>query len=223
MMRGWCVAVIVVILAFGSSVSPIVGQSRSQNADPVNAAPAGRLAGGPDSPAVISGCCSPGPLTIEATLARDVTFDIDGLADEAIWREAAIATDFVQFQPDEGAAATERTEARVVYGDDALYVYLIAHEADQDDIVGQLTRRDQDSYSDLLAVVIDSYFDKRTAFHFAVNPVGVKHDIYRFNDTQEDRGWDAVWDVATRRTPEGWAAEFKIPYSQLRVADLRSS
>jgi len=197
----------------------ITAQSRSQDEGLVEAPSRGPTGRRPVEPIVVSGCCSTGPLFIDATRADDASFDIDGFDDEAIWGEAAIATDFGQFQPAEGERATERTEARVVYGADALYVYLHAFDSEPDAVVGQLTRRDQPSYSDLLSVVIDSYFDKRTAFQFAVNPVGVKHDVYRFDDTQEDRGWDAVWDVATRMTPQGWAAEFKIPYSQLRFPD----
>lgn len=193
----------------GTSVDP-VGPERVVSGVVDRASPAG--------PPILRGCCTPS-LVIQATRAEGISFEIDGYDDEEIWSQAAIATDFVQFQPDEGAASTERTEARVVYGDRALYVYLHAFDSEPDAVVGQLTRRDQDSHSDLLAVVIDSYFDRRTAFHFAVNPVGVKHDIYRYDDTQEDAGWDAVWDVATRRTEEGWAAEFEIPYSQLRFRD----
>ena len=166
----------------------------------------------PGGPAVVRGCCTAGPLILEAVPSDGETIEIDGAGSEAAWARAAIATDFVQFQPDEGETATERTEARVVYGEDALYVLLHAWDREPDEIVGQLTRRDQDSHSDLLGVVIDSYFDRRTAFHFAVNPVGVKHDIYRFDDTQEDSGWDAVWDVATSRSEDGWTAEFRIPY-----------
>ena len=141
---------------------------------------------------------------------------IDGTFDEAAWGRAEVATGFTQFQPDEGAAATERTEARILYGESAIYVAMRAHDSDADGIAGQLTRRDQQSHSDMLSVIIDSYFDRRTAFQFAVNPVGVKTDVYRFDDLDEDQGWDAVWDVSTSRDASGWSAEFRIPYSQLR-------
>ncbi len=144
---------------------------------------------------------------------------IDGRLDDEAWERASVARDFVQFEPDPGAPASQRTEARVLYGDDALYVALRAWDTAPDSIVGQLTRRDQSSFSDELAVVVDSYFDRRTAFHFAVNPVGVKTDLYRFDDTQEDPGWDAVWDAATSVDEEGWSAEFRIPLSQLRFRD----
>ena len=156
---------------------------------------------------------------LTAARVEDELMDIDGRADEAAWSTAQVASDFVQFEPVEGAPASERTEARVLYGSDALFVFLKAWESRPEQIVGQLTRRDQGSHSDILGVVIDSYFDRRTAFQFAVNPVGVKHDVYHFDDTSEDSGWDAVWNVGTSIDADGWSAEFRIPYSQLRFRD----
>ena len=70
-------------------------------------------------------------------------------------------------------------------------------------------------------MLIDSFHDRRSAYEFAVNPAGVKQDSYWFNDTNNDQGWDAVWDVAVRGTQEGWRAEFKIPFSQLRYRPSR--
>jgi hypothetical protein len=174
-----------------------------------------------DAARVVQGCCDNiGPPTLDAVRVGEGAIKIDGRVTEEPWLRAPVATTFVQFQPGDGIPASERTEARILYGDDALYVAMRAYDSEPDKIAGQLTRRDQDSYSDVLGVVIDSYFDRRTAFHFAVNPVGVKHDIYRFDDTGEDAGWDAVWDVATSVDAEGWTAEFRIPYSQLRFRDV---
>ncbi|MBT3957023.1 MAG: carbohydrate binding family 9 domain-containing protein [Gemmatimonadales bacterium] len=170
-------------------------------------------------PVLVCGSCSATLPVLQAIRVHGDAITIDGLMSEAAWSEANVATDWVQFEPNEGAPATEATEARVLYGDDALYVFLRAFDSAADSIASQLTRRDQDSYSDQLGVVIDSYFDRRTAFHFAVNPKGVKHDIYRFDDTNEDSGWDAVWEVGTSTDADGWSAEFRIPYSQLRFRD----
>ena len=64
--------------------------------------------------------------------------------------------------------------------------------------------------------MIDSFHDRRSAYEFAVNPAGVKSDTYWYNDTNNDQGWDAVWDVAVSRNDRGWRAEFRVPFSQLR-------
>ncbi|MEX2465375.1 MAG: DUF5916 domain-containing protein [Gemmatimonadota bacterium] len=153
---------------------------------------------------------------LSAVRVADEAMTIDGRLDESVWSSAPVAADWVQFEPNEGAPATERTEARVLYGSRALFVHIKAYERRPEEIVGQLTRRDQGSHSDILGVAIDSYFDRRTAFQFNVNPVGVKQDVYHFDDTSEDAGWDAVWDAAVSMDDDGWSAEFRIPYSQLR-------
>ncbi|MGI9628963.1 MAG: carbohydrate binding family 9 domain-containing protein, partial [Longimicrobiales bacterium] len=153
---------------------------------------------------------------LQATKLQGPLPVLDGLLDEADWDRAAPAETFTQFEPNEGASASQRTVARVLYGEEALYVGIRAFDSAPDSIVSQLARRDERPHSDWLDVVIDSYHDRRTAFRFGVNPVGVKVDTYHFDDTNEDDSWDAVWDVATQRDAEGWTAEFRIPYSQLR-------
>ncbi len=140
----------------------------------------------------------------------------DGRLLDAIWETAPVIDAFVQRTPHEGAAPSFPTQARVAYDATNLYVSVRAFDPEPEAIVGILTRRDENSPSDWLRIAIDSYHDGRTAYEFAVNPVGVKQDKYRFNDNAEDVSWDAVWDVVVSRDAEGWAAEFRIPFSQLR-------
>jgi hypothetical protein len=141
---------------------------------------------------------------------------LDGKLNEEIWQRAPPIVDFVQRDPDEGQPATMRTEAHVAYDDNALYVAVSAHDTEAAWIVGILTRRDQRSPSDWIRIVVDSYYDRRSAYEFGVNPVGVKTDRYYFNDGQSDDSWDAVWDVQVDKDASGWRAEFRIPFSQLR-------
>ncbi len=145
---------------------------------------------------------------------------LDGRFNEEIWQQAPPVADFQQREPAEGQPPTMRTEARMAYDGQALYVAVRAFDSDPDKLVGILTRRDQRSPSDWIRIVIDSYFDKRSAYEFGVNPVGVKTDRYYFNDGQSDDSWDAVWDVEVERDSDGWRAEFKIPFSQLRFNTL---
>jgi hypothetical protein len=152
-----------------------------------------------------------------AVRARPQPPEVDGRLDDDAWRHAPAISGFLQREPHEGMPATEPTEARVVYTDRAIYVAIRAYDSKPHQIVGLLTRRDQWSPSDWLGVAFDSYRDRRTAFAFMVNPAGVKRDIYLYNDGDgEDDSWDAVWDVAVSRDSLGWAAEFRIPFSQLR-------
>ena len=161
---------------------------------------------------------APAPRSIAATPvpAGATAILIDGEPNEVAWSKAPLITGFVQRSPAEGAAPTFATEARVLFDAANLYVAITATDPDPSKIAGQLTRRDTLSSSDWLSVYIDSYHDKRTAYEFGVNPVGVKYDRYWFNDSTNDISWDAVWDAAVTRSQGGWRAEFRIPFSQLR-------
>ncbi|NIR43052.1 MAG: hypothetical protein GWN99_04065, partial [Gemmatimonadetes bacterium] len=116
----------------------------------------------------------PKPYRARASRATPGTPEIDGRLDDAAWALAEPITDFVQRDPDEGEPATERTEVRVLYDDGSLYIGIRAYDSEPDRIVGELTRRDQWSASDWLIISIDSYYDRRTAFEFRVNPAGVE-------------------------------------------------
>ena len=141
---------------------------------------------------------------------------LDGKLDDAVWATAEVATGFTQLRPDPGEASTQRTEAYVLYDDDALYVGFRCHDDAPEEIVRRLARRDDWNVSDKVLVGIDSYGDGRTAFAFGVNAAGVKYDFLIYNDSNEDSSWDAVWDVAVAHQADGWTAEFRIPLSQLR-------
>src|SRR6186997_3284251 len=133
---------------------------------------------------------------------------LDGELSEEVWQKAPVVSGFKQREPNEGAAAT--------YDASAIYVAVQALDPDPSRIVGIRTRRDESSPSDWIRVMIDSFHDRRSAYEFAVNPAGVKSDTYWYNDTNNDQGWDAVWDVAVSRNDRGWRAEFRVPFSQLR-------
>jgi hypothetical protein len=149
--------------------------------------------------------------------SRAAAIRVDGRLDEAAWTAAEATSSFTEAYPNPGGAPRLRTEARVLYDERTLYVGMRMHDPRPDSIAAQLARRDAGGiYSDWAQVMVDSYLDRRTAFAFAVNPRGVKRDVYLSNDNSEDSGWDAVWDVATTIDSAGWTAEFRIPLSQLR-------
>ena len=165
---------------------------------------------------------APAPRILRAPRNSVAPIALDGRLDDAAWKDASPATGFLQREPDPGVASVERTEAFVVFDDQAIYVGMRMHEAHGDSVRAQLTRRDgAAAASDWASVMIDSYHDGRTAFKFSTTPYGVRHDVMLSEDTRADTTWDAVWQVATATDGEGWTAEFRIPLSQLRFSATR--
>ena len=143
-------------------------------------------------------------------------FDIDGILDEADWQRAPVIDQFVQDEPDEGEAPTERTVVRLMYDDEALYVGAKLYDAAPDSIVRRLGRRDSYLDADQFGFFIDPYLDRRTGFFFAINAAGTLKDGVLLNDDWDDDSWDGVWQGIARINDDGWTVEMKIPYSQLR-------
>ena len=142
--------------------------------------------------------------------------EINGILDEQIWQGGAWIDDFTQNEPYNGAKATQRTEFKIVFDKDNLYVGIKAFDTSPDSIVNRLSRRDH-ADGDLVAILVDSFHDLRTAFVFGISSSGVKYDFMMTNDGQnEDKSWDPNWWSKTSINSEGWIAEMKIPFSQVR-------
>ena len=187
---------------------------------------------GPGSPPVeVEGAGAPPVRAVQAVqVARGIA--VDGRLDEADWAAAAPITRFTQFEPVEGGAPSQRTTARVLYGDDALYVGALLHDTEPDEVVRTLSRRDEPSLVDRFWVAVDSYFDQKTAYAFGVSAADVQIDgvmidgqlVRRPGRTstvseQVDLTWDAVWDSDVALTEEGWSVEMRIPYAMLRFSE----
>jgi hypothetical protein len=141
---------------------------------------------------------------------------LDGRLDDSAWRDAVPATAFTQRDPDEGKPATERTELRIVYDASALFVGVRLFDSEPGRIVRRLSRRDDRADADRFTIAFDPHHDHLTGAIFSVSAAGSLADAILFNDTWEDSSWDAVWDAAVSVDAEGWTAEMRIPFSQLR-------
>jgi hypothetical protein len=181
-----------------------VSVARAQTATTVTAAPA---------PVVTASQADPRP-TVAAARRRD-PISIDGRLTEAAWNAATPITALLQEVPDEGRPASERTEVRILFDDNALYVGARMYDSEGAAGVRRLlVRRDQlldDNASDKIAIVLDPYHDRQTRVWFELNPLGVKGD-----HLNGDASFDPVWEGAAHIDSLGWTAEFRIPLSQLR-------
>lgn len=141
---------------------------------------------------------------------------IDGILDDEAWKNGDWAGNFTQFEPYNGRPASQRTEFKIRFDEDNIYVAIRAFDTAPDSIVRRLTRRD-DVDGDLVGVAFDSYHDLRTGFIFGVSAGGVKFDMMMTNNGQnEDNTWNPNYWAKATVNEEGWVAEMKIPFSQLR-------
>ena len=144
------------------------------------------------------------------------SIDLDGILDEEVWGRAEPASDFVQVEPDNGTPATERTEVRVVYTDDALYMGVICYDSNPDGMMGNTMLRDAAlSSGDRFMWVFDTYLNERSGYFFEINPSGSMGDSLVLAGGNQERSWDGIWTARIRRTDVGWIAEIELPFRTL--------
>jgi hypothetical protein len=141
---------------------------------------------------------------------------IDGVLDDPVWKEGIWEGGFSQFEPNNGKDPYQQTEFCILFDDNYLYVGIRAWDTAPDSIVSRLTRRDNND-GDVVGILFDSYHDLRTAFLLGVSAAGTRFDqMMTNNGNTEDSTWDAIWLARTSKDEEGWSAEMRIPFSQLR-------
>ena len=143
---------------------------------------------------------------------------IDGKFEEASWKNAEIATNFLMTNPDNGKPEkTERkSEVKVIYTNEALYIAAILSDNEPSKIGKELTLRDNFVTADHFGVQINGYNDGQQEFRFFVSASGVQMDCVYTESNGEDFSWNAIWDSKTAINDTGWVIEMKIPYAALR-------
>jgi hypothetical protein len=138
---------------------------------------------------------------------------IDGYFEEEIWQKAPVMRDFIELSPVPFRQSAQKTEIRVVYTMEAIYIGATLFDSAPDSILRQLCVRDDifNANTDNFGVHIDAMHTRQNAFAFMVSAAGVQYD-----DDNGDEVWDGVWKSRVRITPQGWQVEIEIPYSQLR-------
>ena len=151
-----------------------------------------------------------------AVTTTTAAITLDGVLDETAWASAPKIGELIQRQPNAGAAPTERTEVTLLRDNDNLYIGIVAYDSEPGRVIGTQMARDGGIGSDdRIEILLDTFRDRRSAFYFATNPVGALVDGLAFSNGQLNTDWDAIWDVRTKRTEQGWVAEFAIPFKSL--------
>ncbi len=141
---------------------------------------------------------------------------VDGVLDEAVWRENEPIGDFVQVEPRPGEPPSEATKVWVAYTGSTLYVALRCEDREPSRLIATEMLRDSFIQTDdNVELLLDTFHDQRNAYYFATNPLGVMVDGRVAENRMASREWDGIWMVKTRVDGQGWTAEFEIPFKTL--------
>ncbi|MFP2996876.1 DUF5916 domain-containing protein [Spongiivirga sp. MCCC 1A20706] len=154
-------------------------------------------------------------------LASETAPKIDGILDDKSWDIVEWGTDFIEQNPDENTPPLHQSKFKLTYDSKFIYVGIRCFDKEPEKIEKRLSRRDG-FQGDRITVIFDSYHDKRTAFSFTITAAGVKGDEFvSQNGDNWDESWNPIWYVATNTDTEGWTAELKIPFSQLKFGKAK--
>ncbi len=145
------------------------------------------------------------------------TIKIDGVLDEAEWKDAPLADKFTALRPVPFIPESEdnATQIYFLYDDEGIYVGGYLHEKNKDSIASELVGRDGFGNNDFVGIIFDTYYDKLNGFEYFVTPLGEQMDA-KVSPNNEDFGWNAVWESKAKLQEDGWTFEMFIPYSAIR-------
>lgn len=160
----------------------------------------------------VAGLFSPLLLSQERTKTLEVSRvgappKIDGLIDDACWQLLQPVSGFVQYDPVNGAKASEETYVWAAYDDSFIYFAFKLIDSQPERIWAELTPRNEFENNDSISVILDTYNDRRTSITFTVNPKGVQKNSV-----------ETIWKSEARLQPDGWTAEIAIPFKSLRFS-----
>ncbi|MHC4976486.1 MAG: carbohydrate binding family 9 domain-containing protein [Planctomycetota bacterium] len=156
-----------------------------------------------------------GQKRIQATRVEEPP-TIDGVLDEGVWSEAPVIDDLLQYIPEEGVEASERTEVRVLYDSKNLYFGVWGFDSSPDEIVATQLRRDAAMFSDSrIVITLDPFYSRRDGYLFEISAAGAKRDALIENNRNFRFDWDGIWFARTTRDEHGWYAEVRIPLNTL--------
>ena len=169
-------------------------------------------------------------VTVPPTLDGDV-------AGDSVWSAATPVSDFTQSAPDEGQPATERTEVRIIFTDDTLFIGVICYDREPSAIIVSDSSRDSSmNDADSFQIVLDTFQDQQNGFIFGTTPAAQEYDgqvtneggsrnlfggggrggFSRGSGSGFNLNWDGAWQVSTLVSDIGWSAEFAIPFRTIR-------
>ena len=195
----------------GAQTAPAAGAGGSRSS-------VGAPAPAPVPPETVSRTAE-GGVTVRAVRIPE-GLKLDGRLEELYYREVPAISDYIQVDPNPGAAATEKTESWIFFDNANVYVSARCWDSHPEREIANEMRRDSQNIlqNESFTVVFDTFNDKRNSVFFQTTPLGAQRDqaITDEGNTPQNLDWSAVWEVKTQRFDQGWTAEIAIPFKSLR-------
>ncbi|MES1215942.1 MAG: DUF5916 domain-containing protein [Bacteroidota bacterium] len=165
---------------------------------------------------------TPAPKKIAAK-RTEAAIKLDGLLDDAAWKDAPAALDYTEFRPTpfRKEDTANRTEVYMLYNDEGIYLGGYCYERTKDSISSELTGRDGFGNNDFIGFIFDTYNDKINGFEYFITPLGEQMDAKMSpnpNGNSEDFSWNAVWKSYAVIHDDGWSFEIFLPFSAIRFS-----
>ncbi len=140
----------------------------------------------------------------------------DGNLNDEAWKLAISFSELKMIEPYPGNEPTEKTEIRVIYDNNYLYLGITCFDDEPDKIASNTMEHDQgeERNDDKISILLDPFQDKRSAYIFIVNPRGARSEGFASGE-HYSLGWDGIWDAKSKINSEGWTTEIKIPFKTI--------
>jgi hypothetical protein len=142
---------------------------------------------------------------------------VDGRLNDPIWNNAVPFSGFKMVEPTPGSEPTERTEVRILYDHNDLFIGIRCYDSEPRKISANTMEHDkaEERSGDQVSILLDPFQDKRNAYLFIVNPKGARSEGFASGGEHYSLGWDGIWEAKSRIDPEGWTAEIRIPFKTI--------
>jgi hypothetical protein len=147
--------------------------------------------------------------------------EIDGYLNDTVWSNAIPVTDFLQEEPIPGAMPTFKTEVRILYDDENLYVSFMCYDNEPEKIIARELKLDGKwSGDDNVAILFDTFNDDRNAYWFGTNPLGMRDDALLNTNSGFNEDWHGIWHASSAFVDSGWSTEIVFPFFNFKFRDL---
>lgn len=149
--------------------------------------------------------------------------NIDGLLNDSLWLYAQPISDFLQQEPIAGKSPSFKTEVRILYNENSLFIGVMCYDPEPDKIIARELKKDGNLRGDdNFQIIFDTFNDKKTAYWFGTNPLGMRDDgILAGTDFRGfNEEWDGIWDVRAAIVDSGWSIEFEFPFSTFKFHNV---